>query len=61
LLHNFRREIDFVMRRTNAGTELHDQIGRLVGRSTISAIFVTPSSVLCGRNARDRQPAFLNQ
>jgi len=29
LLDNFRREIDLVMRRTNAGTELHDQIGRL--------------------------------
>ena len=29
LLDNFRREIDLVMRRTNAGTELHDQIDRL--------------------------------
>jgi len=29
LLDNFRREIDLVMRRTNAGTELHDQIARL--------------------------------
>ena len=26
---NFRREIDFVMRRTNTGAELHDQFGRL--------------------------------
>jgi len=29
LLDNFRRKIDLVMRRTNAGTELHDQIVRL--------------------------------
>src|SRR5437879_11650015 len=29
LLDDFRTKIDFVMRRTNAGTELHDQVGRL--------------------------------
>ena len=28
LLDNFRGEIDLVMRRTNAGTELNDKIGR---------------------------------
>src|SRR5437588_4224240 len=29
LSHNLRREIDFVMRRTDAGTQLNDEIGRL--------------------------------
>ena len=28
LFYNFRGEIDFVMRRTNAGTQLHNQVGR---------------------------------